>query len=653
MCGLTGILCFDPNGVVTTTELQPMVAALATRGPDGTGFHTAAGIGLGHARLSIIDLEGGAQPIHNETGTVWTVFNGEIFNYVELRRNLEARGHRFYTHTDTEVIVHLYEEYGDEFVTRMNGQFAIALWDAPRRRLLLIRDRPGILPLYFSAQDGRLLFGSEIKALLPAMKEKPRLNAAALDQLMTFWAPVSPATLFSGVEEVSPGEMLIVESGRMRRRRYWEWSFPADGDYLAGSADTLAEELHELLLDATRLRLRADVPVGAYLSGGLDSSGISALVKHLGHPDLHTFSIRFEDARVDEGAHQERMSRHLGTRHASVTCHNRDIAAVFPRVIWRTESAVLRTAPAPMAILSGLVRRSGYKVVLTGEGADEVLGGYDLFKEAKIRQFWARQPGSIRRPVLLRRLYPYLDLNQRTGSAYLKMFFGQALDQPDLPGFSHLPRWSTTGKTREFFSDGLRASLTADPQQTLLDTLPQDFLRWHPFNRAQYLEAKTLMAGYLLNSQGDRMLMANSVEGRFPFLDHRLIEFANRLHPKLKMRGLNEKYLLKRALSRHLPAETVARYKQPYRAPDIAAFMGPDGLPDYVKERLSPAALQAAGYFDPGRVGHLLRKIGLGRAIGFKDNMAFLGILSIQLWHRAFIDGRGALEEPETSTSGQ
>ncbi|MEZ5561572.1 MAG: asparagine synthase (glutamine-hydrolyzing) [Gammaproteobacteria bacterium] len=640
MCGLAGILCFDSEAIVTARELEPMVAALAPRGPDGTGYHTEPGIGLGHARLSIIDIEGGDQPIHNETKTIWTVFNGEIFNYVELRRDLEQRGHRFYTHTDTEVIVHLYEEYGDGFATHMNGQFAIALWDAPRRRLLLVRDRPGILPLYFSHQGRRLLFASEVKALLPTMQSKPELNPAALDQLMTFWAPVSPASLFKGVEEVSPGEMVIVESGQLRRQRYWEWAFPADGNYLRGSVDELTEELHSLLLDATRLRLRADVPVGAYLSGGLDSSGISALVRHLGHPDLHTFSIRFDDPGVDEGEHQLRVSQYLGTKHASVMCHKADIAASFPNVIYRTEAPVLRSAPAPMSILSGLVRQHGYKVVLTGEGADEVLGGYDLFKEAKIRQFWARQPDSAWRPALLGRLYPYLDLNQRTGSTYLKMFFGQALDQPDLPGFSHLPRWTTTGKTRDFFSAGFRSQLTRDPTDVLVETLPADFGHWHPFNRAQYLEAKTLMAGYLLNSQGDRMLMANSVEGRFPFLDHRLIEFANRLHPKLKMRGLNEKYLLKRALARHLPPATVARYKQPYRAPDIAAFFGPDGPPEYVRERLGTAALEASGYFDPQRVQLLVRKIEQGRVIGFKDNMALLGILSTQLWHQAFVDGR-------------
>jgi asparagine synthase (glutamine-hydrolysing) len=640
MCGLAGILNLDGEGVVARRELETMVGPLAPRGPDGTGYYSAPGIGLGHARLSIIDLAGGDQPIHNEDRTIWTVFNGEIFNYVELRADLESRGHRFYTHSDTEVIVHLYEEYGDDFPSRMNGQFAIALWDEKRRRLLLVRDRPGILPLYFSRQGNRLIFGSEVKALIPAMAQAPSLNPDALVQLMTLWAPVSPASIFRGVEEVSPGEMLIVEGSKLRRRRYWEWTFPTDGHYLDGEADELADQLHDLLLDATRLRLRADVPVGAYLSGGLDSSGVAALVKHLGHPDLRTFSIRFEDPGVDETEHQQRMSRHLGTHHSSVLCRNADIAEVFPNTILRTEAPVLRTAPAPMSILSGLVRQNQYKVVLTGEGADEVLGGYDLFKEAKIRRFWARQPDSTWRPLLLKRLYPYLDLSQRSGMAYMKSFFGQGLDDPDAPGFSHLPRWSTTGKTREFLSAEFRASVNADPVQAVVATLPSEFGAWHPFNRAQFLEAKTLMAGYLLNSQGDRMLMANSVEGRFPYLDHRVIEFANRLHPRLKMRGLNEKYLLKRALSRHLPAKIVARYKQPYRAPDVAAFFGSGPPPEYVEDCLGRESLQRSGYFDAERVQHLLQKIRHGRVIGFKDNMAFLAILSTQLWHRTFIEAR-------------
>lgn len=637
MCGIAGIYNLGAGAVATEAELEAMIAQLHLRGPDGTGFLLRPSIGLAHARLSIIDLEGGRQPIRNEDGTVWTVFNGEIFNFIELRADLERQGHRFYTHSDTEVIVHLYEEYGDDFVQHLNGQFAIALWDESRQRLLLVRDRVGILPLYYSERGGRLLFGSEIKALLPVLGESPRLNPEALDQLMTFWAPVSPQTLFDGVFEVPPGQMLLAERGELRRRTYWDWQYPADGDYSTDDVDALAEELRTLLIDATRLRLRSDVPVGAYLSGGLDSSVLVSLIHHYGGVPLRTFSIGFEDAGLDEGSYQRQMIEHVGADHSFIHCRYGDVAEHFPNTIWRAEAPVLRTAPVPMSLLSGLVRQQGYKVVLTGEGSDEVLGGYDIFKEAKIRQFWARQPESRLRPLLLQRLYPYLKLNERQGQLYLQSFFGVGLEAPDRPYFSHLPRWTSTAKVKEFFSDGLRGRLSADPLERMVASLPAAIRTWHPFNRAQYIEAKSLMAGYLLASQGDRMLMANSIEGRFPFLDHRVIEFAARLHPRLKMKGLNEKYLLKRAMGRYLPPAITQRHKQPYRAPDIASFFG-GRTPDYVEAMLSEDTIRRYGYFDASRVALLLRKIRAGRAIGNKDNMALVGMLSTQLWHHLFIE---------------
>jgi asparagine synthase (glutamine-hydrolysing) len=639
MCGLAGVLTLAPGVLPRAVVLQRMIAQLASRGPDATGAYRSADIALSHARLGIIDLAGGNQPIHNERRTVWTVFNGEIFNYRELRATLERQGHRFYTQTDTEVIVHLYEQHGDDFVQHLNGQFAIALWDEPARRLLLVRDRPGILPLFFMRQGDQLLFASEVKALLPAMTQSPRLDPRALDQLMTFWAPAGSQTLFQGVESVLPGEMIVVEDGMVRRQRYWDWRFPAPDQFHTGDNAVLAEELRALLVDATRLRLRADVPVGAYLSGGLDSSGIAALVQAQGGVQLRTFSLGFDDAALDEGAYQQAMAAHLGTDHSQVLCTSSMIGAEFEETIWRTETPILRTAPVPMGVLSGHVRDAGFKVVLTGEGADEVFGGYDLFKETKIRQFWARRPDSHLRPLLLKRLYPYLELQQLQSPAYLQRFFGQGLDNPSLPWFSHLPRWTTTAQVKTFFSAELASTLRSSAIDDLMAQMPTGFGGWHPFNRAECLEAKTLLSGYLLSSQGDRMLMRHSVEGRFPFLDHRVIEFANRLHPKYKMRGLNEKYLLKKALSPYLPASILARHKQPYRAPDIPAFIGSDGrLLDYVRDVLGVAAINRAGYFDAAKVALLLRKIERGNAIGARDNMAFVGMLSTQLWHRHFIE---------------
>ncbi len=641
MCGLAGIHLDDKDAQTDRAALARMIGAIHHRGPDGTGFHTEPGVGLGHARLSIIDLAGGAQPIHNEDSTVWISYNGEVFNYIELRRMLESRGHKFYTHTDTEVIVHLYEELGDDFVRELNGQFAFALWDRPRRRLLLVRDRAGILPLYYARNAQGLLFGSEVKAILAEGSVRASLDPFGLDETMTFWAPLAPRTMFEGVSQVAPGEMVVVEGARMTRRRYWDWNFPANGEHRRESGDPGAfeEELRGILTDATEIRLRADVPVGAYLSGGLDSSSLVALLKQRLPDTLETFSIGFDDAGLDESEHQRTVSNYLDTSHHHTQCSLADIAQSFPRTIRHAEAPILRTAPTPMQLLSGLVRRSNVKVVLTGEGADEVLCGYDIFKESKVRQFWARQPRSTWRPMLLKRLYPYLDLTTSQSLSYLQEFFGVGLDRPEDPCFSHLPRWATTGQCKLFWSDEMRARVTEPAVDRLRASLPADMARWHPANRGEYLEARTLLPSYLLSSQGDRMLMASSVEGRFPFLDHRLIEFANRLQPRTKMRVLREKNLLKRVMRGRLPAGILNRHKQPYRAPDAVAFLG-KGAPAYVADLMSRESIRRFGYFDPEKVARLTTKLERAKVPAARDNMAFVGILSTQLWHATFVTGQ-------------
>lgn len=637
MCGIAGIADWQGLSGDISNTLARMIAQLHHRGPDGTGFYSDQRVGLAHARLSIIDLAGGAQPIHNEDQTVQVVFNGEIFNYIELRAELLAQGHQFYTHSDTEVIVHLYEQYGPGFVNHLNGQFAIAIWDTVRCKLLLYRDRVGIAPLYYARTGQRIVFGSEIKAILPALAVRPSVNLHALDQLMTYWAPASPNTLFDGVFELPPGYRMEVDASGATTTRYWDWQFPLHRDqYAQDSEEALAEQLRDLLVDATRIRLRSDVPVGAYLSGGLDSSVLVAMIHHFSDAKLRTFSIGFDAQSLDETSFQQMMIDQVNAEHSRIQCSEADIAENFVKTIWHTEAPILRTAPVPMRLLSGLVRSQNYKVVLTGEGADEVLGGYDIFKETKIRQFWAVNRDSGFRPALLKKLYPYLDVSPGQAQQYLRNFFGSNLEQPNLPCFSHIPRWTTTAKTKEFFSADVKAALSDDLTALMDASLPQEASQWHYFNRAQYLEAKTLMAGYLLSSQGDRMLLANSVEGRFPFLDHRVIEFANRLPPKLKMKALNEKYLLKRAMGSYLPDAIVNRHKQPYRAPDIPSFF--TGTPPaYVEELLSEGALIKAGLFDAKRVQMLVKKIHLGRAIGYKDNMALVGILATQVWHELYM----------------
>jgi asparagine synthase (glutamine-hydrolysing) len=653
MCGIAGIVDLSARRPPQRTELAAMAGQLGHRGPDGQGFYCQGPAGLAHTRLSIIDLAGGTQPIHNEDQTVWVVFNGEIFNYIELRAELEAQGHRFYTHSDTEVIVHLYEQYGDEFPGFLNGQFAIALWDVVRQRLVLVRDRVGIAPLYYHvAGGGRLLFASEVKAMLAAFDQAPRLNADALDQIFTFWSTVSPDTLFEGVRELSPGMRLVVDSQGQHLSRYWDWQFPVSrGEYASGSEDQLCDELHQLLIDATQIRLRADVPVGAYLSGGLDSSVLTSLIHHHSDAPLRTFSIGFDQASLDESSFQQMMIDHLGADHSRLQCSNADVANGFVKTIWHAETAILRTAPVPMRLLSGLVHSQNYKVVLTGEGADEVFGGYDIFKEAKIRQFWARNRESAWRPLLLKRLYPYLDISPGRVQSYVQSFFGIGLANPQVPWFAHLPRWDTTARAKQFFSDALRSQLSTTALDRLQASLPGAIGSWSPFARAQFIEARLLMGGYLLSSQGDRMLMANSVEGRFPFLDHRVIEFANRLPAKLKMKVLSEKYLLRKTMARYLPDAIVNRHKQPYRAPDAPAFFAAaqGQVPDFVDDMLSEEKLSRYGYFDPRKVSLLLRKARRGDVIGAKDNQAVIGILSTQLWHHLFVENFRGQSTPSSA----
>ena len=642
MCGIAGILSGPHGRPPEPAELSAMIERLHHRGPDGRGFHREGPVGLAHARLSIIDLAGGAQPIHNETRTVHVVFNGEIFNYLELRRDLEARGHRFYTHSDTEVLVHLYEDLGERFVEALNGQFAIALWDSPRRRLVLARDRVGIRPLFHTEARGRFAFASEAKALFALADVPCRLDPRGIAQVCTYWSTLPPRTAFEGVESLPPGHVMVVSEEGRRLERYWDWRFPESFPEARRPEPELAGELRELLVDATRLQLRSDVPVGAYLSGGLDSAIVAALIRHYTSAPLRTFSLTFEDAEFDESAYQRELVQALGTEHTSIRCTRADIAATFPRAVFHAETPIVRTAPTPLMLLSGHVREAGYKVVLTGEGADEVFGGYDLFKEAKIRRFWARAPASTQRPRILERLYPYLRNSPATGRAFTQAFFREGLEHQAEPTFAHIPRWTTTRRIAQFFSPALREAIGEwDPYAAVAATLPPDIGRWVPMGRDQYVEAHTLMSGYLLCSQGDRVAMANSIEGRFPFLDHRVIEFANRLPPSLKIHGLTEKYLLKKSVAGLLPESVRTRAKQPYRAPDSQSFFEAGVPAGYVGDLLAAPSIRDAGYFDPVAVGKLFEKCRAGRAIGFADNMAFVAILSTMLLHEQFVRGGG------------
>jgi asparagine synthase (glutamine-hydrolysing) len=641
MCGIAGIVAvregLEPPSL---DRVASMAAAMRHRGPDGLGAYRDSRAALGHARLAVVDLQGGAQPMCNEDGSLWVAFNGEIFNHVELRGELEPLGHSFRTRSDTEVIVHAYEEWGDGAFARFNGQFAVALWDAREKSLVLARDRYGIAPLQFCEHEGRVVFASETKAIFAGAPSLRRaLDPVAVDQVFTFWTTVSPQTAFAGISELRPGHVRTWVRGDVHERAFVEPRYPTDaGEEFGGSIDEAAEAVRAALEQATRLRvLRADVAVGSYLSGGLDSSLAAVLARRIQGGRFATFSLRFSDSEYDETPFQRRLAQELDADHRDVVVSREDVAAAFPAMVAHAERPVLRTAPAPLFLLSQLVREHGIKVVLTGEGADEMFAGYDLFREAKVRRFWARRISSQLRPRLIERLYPYLARSPVAQRAIARQFFGRGLEGAGEPGFSHQPRWQSTAALRRLFSPIQRqATRGRDVIAELLATLPSGFRRWRLLSQDQHLEIRTLLSGYLLSAQGDRMLMAHSVEGRFPFLDPEVAALADSLPPRYKLHVLDEKHVLKRAAEGLVPREIIRRRKQPYRAPDALAFTP---LPEWAEEALSEGAVRRAAVFEVEAVAKLRRKLRTqGGQFSHADNMAVAGVLSTQLLYAGFVE---------------
>lgn len=659
MCGLAGIVHRTDHQTPPAREtLERMIRAIRYRGPDEYGIYRDQHAGLVHARLSLVDLATGQQPLSNEDGSLWIALNGEIFNYVELRQTLLQRGHTFRTKSDTETALHAYEEWGTSCFTRFNGQWALAIWNATDRTLVLSRDRIGVRPLFIHETPDTLRFASEVKAIFADPAVPRTINPHGLAQTFTYWASIAPTSVFGGIEELRPGCVrTYFRNGSQTNEQYWSLSYPHRGNETQfASFGEAVEGLQERLREATRLRMvRADVPVGSYLSGGLDSSLIAWMGRQAKEGDFRTFSLRFEDAEFDETPYQRAMAATIDSSHTEIVVTRPDIAQVFPDVVYHAERPILRTAPAPLFLLSRSVREAGIKAVLTGEGADEMLVGYDLFREAKIREFWSRNPASTIRPRLFERLYPYLArAPQKTGNLALD-FWRRGLDRAGKPGFSHDPRWSTTSALQRFFSTDMKERLRESPAPDVLHTLPPEFSTWDPIAQAQYLEVTTLLSGYLMSSQGDRMLMAHSVEGRFPFLDVDVIEFCNALPMEYKLCGLKEKFILKKAAGGHVPQEIIDRPKQPYRAPDAVSFLGNDA-PGYVSAMLDPSNVKNAGIFDPVAVKGLhdkcLQRAGTrGKSDTFSnsDNMAFVGILSAQLMYEHCIiqgEGKGASGPP-------
>ncbi|MDF1576417.1 MAG: asparagine synthase (glutamine-hydrolyzing) [Bacteroidales bacterium] len=645
MCGISRI--YSPKAAsVSPAAVRNMLQQIQYRGPDESGIYIGQGVGLGSVRLSIIDLAQGQQPMSDEAGEFWIVFNGEIFNYIELREELIRLGYHFRTTSDTEVLLLLFKHYSEKCLEKLNGQFAFAIWDTRKKELFLGRDRVGIRPLFYYREGADFVFGSEIKCLMESGLVKAEPDPESLNRVFTFWSIPSPGTMFKGVKELPPGHYMVVREHDTEIRPFWELRFR--GDPGAGGSVSLSDSMEEfeaLISDSVRLRLRADVPVAAYLSGGIDSSATTWLIKQIEPGVLNTFSLGFESAEFDETSFQQKVARQLETTHHSITCKDSDVADNFSQVLWHTEIPILRTGAVPMYLLSGLVNEHGIKVVITGEGADEFLGGYNIFKEAIIREFWSREPSSKIRPLLLQKLYPYLAQFQGRNSTLQKMFFGHALAETGSPVYSHLIRWNNSKHIREHLSkEFLNGS--PDPVDSFISSLPEGFGELDLLSRAQWIESTLFLSGYLLSSQGDRMGMAHSVEGRYPFLDHRVIEFATRLPWNHKIRGLNEKYLMKKLMDGRLPGEVVHRPKQAYRAP-VASSLTSSRAPGYLREVVTPGMLRKFGIFNPASVEKLLGKMEEGKTVTENENMAVAGILSTQILMDMFVSGNKPYRETE------
>ncbi len=636
MCGIAGVISASGAPPVGFDELRQMLAMLSHRGPDGYGLYRDDHVGLAHSRLSIIDLAGGAQPLSNQNGALWLSFNGEIFNYIELRQQLIALGHRFSTNGDSEVIVHCYEQYGPRAWEMLNGQFAFALWDSLQRKLWLVRDRLGILPLFYARVPNHVVFASEAKAIFAGGRISPSFDYSGLSEIFTTWSAMAPRSAFAGIHQVPPATALCFDDRlQSSAKRYWR-PHPIGPSKAGRSAQEVADALEAQLTRSVALRLRADVPVGAYVSGGLDSSVIGSLAV-AASGTVETFGIRFKDPRFDETREQRLVANHLRTNHHEILCGADDIRDALAETVWHCETPLLRTSPAPLFLLSQAVKRAGIKTVLTGEGADELLCGYTIFKEDQIRRFWARQPNSSMRPALLQRIHHYVGGEDARQNAVWRSFFGRDLLDTQNPFYSHLIRWRNTAWTLRLLAPEIRESFPLESMLAEMEAdLPADWLEWDPLIRAQYLEIEGFMSSYLLSCQGDRVAMAHGVEARYPFLDPDLVDFCFTLATSEKTIGTRDKLPLRRVARRTLPAEIWGRRKQPFRAPIGSALFDPKA--ERFSETLTAANLERSGCFDAPVVARLLAKArGRGDALlGEREEMGLVGVLTSQLLNDAF-----------------
>jgi asparagine synthase (glutamine-hydrolysing) len=651
MCGIAGMIDLAGQRPVPEGSIQRMSRALLHRGPDEEGFLIRPGLALASRRLSIVGLADGQQPIFNEDRSVTVVFNGELFDYVERRDELRARGHQFVTHCDTEIIPHTWEDHGDQMWERLRGQFAIALWDDRRRQLQLGRDRFGIAPLFWSRQNDWLLFASEIKGLLASGMVPARPDRRGIDHVFTFSAVPGPRTCFEGIQLLTAGHCLKITPANgngagpvVEERAFWEMDFPDRGSEERGEdPKRLIDDFEKILLQAVEERLRADVPVGAYLSGGVDSSMIVALACHLKGPAINTYTVRVHKPELDELDAASLSARHIGAKPPIVQdFRDEDALATYPKLITAAEAPVIDTACAALLQLSGRVHDCGQKVVLTGEGADEWLVGYPWYKAAKLLGYLDMIPG--------------LGLSHAARNAYLRLnkvpHFPSAWRREVESSVGGQNAWIDAygmlaiSKLR-FYSDSMHEAIGSTNPWTELNFPLERAKRWAPLHRGVWVAARVLLAGHLLQAKGDRVAMHSSVEVRYPFLDEDVFDFLAKLHPRWRLRGFRDKHLLRLLAERWVPKSVARRHKVIFRAPLDSFHMEPE--PPFVAQLLSEESLRKTDYFDPAAVARWrtdFRKMRAGSLPRLSVEMGLMAVAGTQLWHHLFMGG-GLADLPE------
>ena len=634
MCGIAGAIDLTGTREFSPQRLVAMTAAIAHRGPDDEQFHFERGVAIGARRLAIIDVAGGQQPVSNEDGAIWVAFNGELFEYPELRCELLASGHHLSTRCDTEAWVHLYEEYGQAMFEKTRGQFAVSLWDRNSRTLILGRDRVGICPLYYVQADGWLLWGSEIRAILASGLVDARADVRGIDHFFTFFSPGTTRTFFEGVKSLPPGHFLKIHGGRITLHQYWDLDFPdAGSERRLEDPAPLIEEFEGILRGAVEKRLRSDVPVVSYISGGLDSTVVLGMCSQHRRGAIPSFTVGLDRAGPDERTQAAEAAAILGSPLLTTIVDRAGIAAAYPELIRAAECPVLDTSCAALLRLAESVHDRGYKVVLTGEGADEALAGYAWYKAQAWFDAITRRTGQ-RLPKLLG------DLIKTSVAGFRAQSFGHTSIGGARPVQLALYEMISLVKPL-IYSGELKEKLADHDAYSDLDLRTDRIKQWHPLNQSLYAGYKIMLPGMLLLSKGDRIAMNASVETRYPYLDEDVIAFCARIAPEYKLRGMNEKWILRQVAARILPQKIANRPKTMFRASMASTFLG-SHRPHWVDQLLSRESLAAAGYFNPEMILRQrtwqtrIPRITPARSV---YDAALTCAVSTQLWHHIFCGG--------------